>query len=184
MASLAVLAVWAVLDRQSTGDRRRYHDKEFRVAHVLDGDTLDIDIPDGRRATTRVRLWGVDTPEVAGSPAGVMYFGPEASAYTKQHLTDRSVRVVLAPTQTRDIYNRLLAFIYFTEGEERMLNEALVETGHAYSDWRFDHPFRRRFETLEKRAQAAHVGLWGQVASDQMPAWRQRMETARSQNKH
>ncbi len=127
---------------------------------------------------------GVDTPEVAGSPAGVMYFGPEASAYTKQQLTDRSVRVVLAPTQTRDIYGRLLAFVYFKDIDERMLNEALVETGHAYSDWRFDHAYRRRFEAVEKRAQAGQVGLWSDVTFDQMPAWRQRMESARFQIKN
>ena len=52
------------------GDTDRYHDKTFRVARVVDGDTLDIQVADRDKPVTRIRLWGVDTPEVAGTRAG------------------------------------------------------------------------------------------------------------------
>src|SRR4051812_20748449 len=72
---LAAAAV-AVLDRThrqgtpppiaaQSDDVARYHDHLFRIVHVVDGDTVDIDAPDGGKSKTRIRLWGVDSPEVA-----------------------------------------------------------------------------------------------------------------------
>ena len=46
-------------------DLQKYHEKIFTVVNVMDGDTIDIDIPDGKYDRTRIRLWGVDTPETA-----------------------------------------------------------------------------------------------------------------------
>ena len=43
-------------------DFQKYHRKTFTVLEVIDGDTLDIDIPDGEHDDTRIRLIGVDTP--------------------------------------------------------------------------------------------------------------------------
>jgi len=160
----------------STGtDRPRYHDKLFRVVKVVDGDTLDIDIADTDRPTTRIRLWGVDTPEVQGSPAGEMYFGPEASKFAKETLSGTSVRIVLAPKKTRGKYGRLLAYVMLERGGE-MFNELLLEKGFAYADRRFPHAYRKQFEAIEKRARRAGVGLWANVTLDQMPKWRQRFE--------
>ena len=47
-------------------DGWKYHDKVFTVVNVVDGDTIDIDISDDQHDTTRIRLWGVDTPETGG----------------------------------------------------------------------------------------------------------------------
>ena len=46
-----------------SSDFDKYNQKEFTVVKVVDGDTLDIDIPDAQYKTTRIRLIGVDTPE-------------------------------------------------------------------------------------------------------------------------
>lgn len=179
---VAVVAVW--LDRTgrlgSRGDDYgRYHDRQFRVVHVVDGDTFDINAPDGDKSYTRIRLWGVDTPEVAGSPAGEMYYGPEASAFAKETLDGRDVRIELAPDKSRDKYGRLLAYAYRVD-TGAMFNEELISTGHAYADSRFPHAYAERFRTLEERAARAGVGLWKDVRPDQMPAWRQRRDAARS----
>src|SRR5438477_10154246 len=61
------------------------------VTHVVDGDTLLARFADGR--VEKVRLLGVDTPEVVDPRKPVQCFGPEASAFTKAQLTGR--RVVL-----------------------------------------------------------------------------------------
>jgi endonuclease YncB( thermonuclease family) len=160
----------------STGtDRPRYHDKTFRVVKVVDGDTLDIDIPDTDRATTRIRLWGVDTPEVQGSPAGEMYFGPEASKFAKETLSGTNVRIVLAPNKTRGKYGRLLAYVMLERSDE-MFNELLLQKGLAYADRRFPHAYREQFQAIEKRARRNGAGLWANVTIDQMPKWRQRFE--------
>lgn len=158
-------------------DYTRYHDKVFEVVNVVDGDTFDINITDGRHPTTRIRLWGVDTPEVGGRREGTMYYGPEASAFAKRRLMGRQIRVVLSPTKTRGKYGRLLAYAYLVPSDV-MFNELLLEHGFAYADWRFGHPYKRQFKNIEKRARKQGAGLWAEVSFEQKPPWRQRMESA------
>ncbi len=163
---------------QPEGDYARYHHKTFNVVKVVDGDTLDIDLPDGRFDTTRIRLWGVDTPEVAGSPRGEMYWGQNASAFAKRTLIGQRVRLELVERSTRGKYKRLLAYVYLADSGE-MFNEMLLTTGHAYADTRFAHPRRDHFIALEAAARANRIGLWKDVTTDQMPKWRQRVERSR-----
>jgi micrococcal nuclease len=156
-------------------DHDRYNNKTFTCMNVVDGDTLDIDTPDGMKASTRIRLWGVDTPETVKPGTPPMYFGREASDYTKSRVLHRPVRIVLAPSTTRDRYDRLLAYVYPAD-TDAMLNEELLEQGYAYADTRFAHAWRERFAVLEARARKAGAGLWASVRIDQMPEWRQRLE--------
>ena len=158
-------------------DRARYHDRTFRVVHVVDGDTLDIDASDGNKPKTRIRLWGVDTPEVGHGKGKDMYFGPEATAFAKKTLDGRDVHVVLSKKRTRGKYGRLLAYVFLERGGV-MFNEMLLEEGLAYADLRFPHDYRKQFEATEKRARRAGVGLWAEVERDDMPEWKQRFERA------
>jgi len=167
------------------GDRSRYHDRTFRVVYVVDGDTLDIDAPDadkpvGRRdqggsVRTRIRLWGVDTPELARNGRPEMHFAKAAKEFAEQTLRGKEVNVVLAPEKTRDKYGRLLAYIFCERGG-RMFNEMLIEEGYAYADPRFTHPYKKQFESTENRARKNGVGLWSGLTLDQMPAWKQRRQ--------
>lgn len=180
---LLVAAAFAVCDRltyrQPTGDDyARYDGRNFRVVRVVDGDTLDIDVPDAGRPHTRIRLWGVDTPELARGDVPAMHFGEEAWRFAKERLEGREVVIELAPSRTRDKYERLLAYVYFERGGA-MFNELLAEEGLAFADQRFRHPYDDRFELLEKRARVAGRGLWAKVTSDQMPEWRKRMDEQR-----
>lgn len=159
-------------------DYLRYHDRTFRVVYVVDGDTLDVNAPDGTHEKTRIRLWGVDTPETVDDRTGVMYFGPEASAFAKSTLLSSNVRLELINNNTRDRHGRLLAYVY-GNGASVSFNEMLVAEGYGYADWRFAHPLKQRFEQVEKDARRQRKGLWAAVADDQKPAWRQRMERRR-----
>ncbi len=179
-ALLVGLFLLAVVDRAGWlhrlgDDRTRYHDKTFRVVKVVDGDTFDIGAPDGSRPSTRVRLWGVDTPEVVDPRYGTMYYGPEASAFAKRMVLGKDVRIELSPARSRDNkrHNRLLAYVYLTESGE-MVNELLLTTGHAYADTRFDHVWAERFRELERKAVRGKAGLWANVRPDQFPAWKLR----------
>ena len=176
-----VVAVVAVVARRSAGpvapaggdDQERYHGKTFRVARVVDGDTIDLAVADGQHARTRVRLWGVDTPEVAGSPSGEMYYGPQASALAKTALEGREVIPLLIKGDTRGKYGRLLAYLQIP-GTDVTFNERLIATGHGYADWRFEHPYKKHFLDVERRARQSRKGLWADVRPEQMPGWRQR----------
>lgn len=153
-------------------DLQKYHAKTFRVTNVLDGDTLEIDIPDANYNHTRIRLWGIDTPETKHPDFGVMYFGPQAAEFAKQLTFGKKVTVYLDETRTRGYYGRLLAYVLLPD--DRFLNEVLVAEGFAYSDLRFDHGFYNTYKQLEAGARSAKKGLWENVTREQLPQWLQR----------
>lgn len=167
---------------KASSDHEKYHDRSFRVVHVVDGDTLHLDVPDGRHDATRVRLWGVDTPETGHGNTPEMYFGPQAKAFAQETLEGRTVHVLLAEKRTRDKYDRLLAYVYVERGGV-MFNELLLEEGYAYADRRFPHHYREAFAAVEARARRAGKGLWADVTPEQMPPWRQRMDAADSRRR-
>ena len=177
---VALAAVAVVCERAGRGpvqgdDQSRYHDRTFRVARVVDGDTIDIEIPDRDRPFTRIRLWGVDAPEVGRGRHTGAHFAAEATAFADQILAGRNVHVVLSPKRTRGKYGRLLAYVYLERGGA-MFNEMLLEEGFAYADLRFDHHYYNQFKAIEKRARKTGRGLWAEVTADRMPEWKQRFE--------
>ncbi|MFW5682759.1 MAG: hypothetical protein ACOC1G_07110, partial [Phycisphaeraceae bacterium] len=66
-AGLAMLAAAdRLVDVPWSGDTMdRFHDREVRVVRVIDGDTLEVLLPGQPGETFRVRLWGIDAPELA-----------------------------------------------------------------------------------------------------------------------
>jgi endonuclease YncB( thermonuclease family) len=158
--------------RTAAFDLERYHGKTFTVANVIDGDTLDIDVPDGRYEHTRVRLLGIDTPETGGGQSAGMYYGPQAAEFTRKSAFGKSVTVYLdSPNPTRGKYGRLLAYVKLPDGG--FLNELLLTEGCAYADPRFNHSFYNKYKQLQSAARSAKKGLWQNVTPDQLPEWMQ-----------
>ncbi len=155
-------------------DFERYNSRLFPVTKVVDGDTLDIGIPDGNDSYTRIRLWGVDTPETKKPNTPVMYFGPQATKFTTDNVLNKNVTIFLEKKQSRDRYGRLLAFVQLQDG--KYLNEELLSQGFAYNDSRFKHSFSNLYKQLESAARRDGRGLWKNVTVDQMPEWRQKLE--------
>jgi len=183
-AVIAALAALAIADRlvfvvgrdQPQDDWQRYDQRVFLVAHVVDGDTIDLDVADQvqRRRHTRVRLWGVDTPEAPRDDRAGMYYAEQATAFTSRLVLGKSVEVRLHPgKKTRGKYGRLLAYIHLPQSGE-VLNELLVKTGHGYADRRFDRHMSH-YKWLERQADKQRLGLWAEAMPEQWPAWRQRM---------
>ena len=121
------------------------------VTKISDGDTVRLS------GLGRVRLIGVDTPEVHGRAE---CFGAEASAFVERLLPPGArVRYRLG-TEERDRYGRALAYVWLRDG--RFLNRLLVVRGYAqpltippnveYAD---------RFGADARRAREAGRGLWG-----------------------
>jgi len=177
-------------------DWDKYNGKSFIVVKVVDGDTIDINIPDGNYSHTssvrdqismmsdghhgrsvsngtRIRLLGVDTPETKNPHTEVMYYGPEASEFTAKMVLGKNVTVVMDKlSNPRDKYHRLLGHIRLPDG--RILNEELISNGFAYADPRFPHSFKKKYMQLEKNAKEQKIGLWKNATKDQMPKWRQK----------
>ncbi len=126
---------------------------QARVVRVVDGDTVVL------TRLHKVRLIGVDTPEVHG---GVECYGRAASAFARRVLLrGRRVRYRIG-VEPRDRYGRTLAYLWLEDG--RMFNELLAERGYAQPltvPPNVDHA--HRFAAAARRARRARRGLWGRA---------------------
>ncbi len=136
--------------------------KTFPVAKVVDGDTLDISVNGN---TVRIRLIGIDTPEVVDPRKVVQCFGREASDKAKQILTGTQVRIELDPSQGMyDKYDRLLAYIYAplnVKQEGLLFNKYMIAEGYAH-EYTYDLPYKyqKDFKAAEVSAREGEKGLW------------------------
>jgi len=154
--------------RRPAPEAETYDGKTFAVVRVIDGDTLDVDRPDGDYPQTRVRLWGVDTPETKKPETPVQHFGPEATAFTRDLCAGKNVRLGLEPgRRRRDKHGRLLAWVHLPDG--RLLNRVLVAQGYAYADPRYRHHLYRELRGLQTEARKARRGLWKDVREKDLP---------------
>jgi micrococcal nuclease len=129
----------------------------YSVAHFVDGDTIAVNM-NGR--VEKVRLVGVDTPETHKPNTPVQCYGPAAAAYTKNTIGSQKVRLVSDSKSTdRDRYDRLLRYIYLSDGH--LLNEELIKGGYGFYYPYFPFSKSTEFAAAQSAARAAHRGLWG-----------------------
>lgn len=182
--SLAAASV--ALDRAGVfghrGDDWRIYDRRtFVVSRVVDGDTVCIRLNNGEDQT-KIRLLGVDAPELYSDSTGLPDFWAErAKNYLADRLMNKPVTLRLEPTQTRDRYDRLLAYLFLTDADN--LNLELIRDGQVYADRRFNHTFRPQFELAEIEARKKGRGLWQEVEENQMPPWRRQWLNALRERK-
>ena len=128
-----------------------------KIAHVIDGDTVDIDI-NGR--TERVRLIGVNTPETKHPTKPIECFGPEASAYLTQLLPKGTTVRIERDVEARDQYGRMLLYLYLGSND-LFINLDLVARGYGTPMSIEPNTFHRNdFVRAAAQAEAANVGLW------------------------
>jgi micrococcal nuclease len=127
------------------------------VATVIDGDTIDVVI---RGRDERVRMLGIDTPEIHLDGAPPECFGPEAAAFTAS-LLPRGTRVRLERDVVgRDHYGRLLAHIYRL-ADGLLVNEAILRAGYAQPlTIAPNEVFAERYVAATVAAEADDLGLW------------------------
>ncbi|HET8820692.1 MAG TPA: thermonuclease family protein [Thermoleophilaceae bacterium] len=124
---------------------------DARVTKHTDGDTLWLS------GVGKVRLIGIDTPEVYGRGE---CFGSRASAFVERTAPlGAKVRYRLGADE-RDRYGRALAYLWLADG--RFLNRLLVARGYAQPltvppNVEYEDVFAR----ASRRARAAGRGLWG-----------------------
>ncbi len=146
----------------TNSDQENYDNRIHTIINVADGDTIFIDWPDNiaRRGRTRIRLIGVDTPELGKGQSKDMPYSQEAYKFVYDAIMTKQVTLKLEPNrESRDKYNRLLAYVYIDDGKT-MLNEILLEKGMGWPDKRHEHLYQDRFEKLYKLARSNKVGLW------------------------
>lgn len=135
------------------------------VIEVIDGDTITVAPAGQKDALMRIRLYGIDAPELA-QPYG------DHSAAILRRLLARTKRVQIIPMRT-DRYGRTVALVVQREGT---VNKAMLEQGAA---WFYEQYCTAHFcqEWKEKAALAAQkrMGLWeAEGAIDLTPPWQWR----------
>lgn len=133
------------------------------VEYVVDGDTIDVMI-DGTEE--RVRLTGIDTPEVAHGASGSRpatigeCFGDEATGFTESLLPVGTPVRLVRDIVGRDDYGRVLAYVYRAD-DGIFVNYEIVRQGYAQP---LTIPPNVTFADLmvdaARAAEADDVGLW------------------------
>lgn len=133
-----------------------------RVTAVVDGDTLRVEDLDGR-PLGRVRLLGIDAPEVAHPPAAAECYADEATDLLEELApVGGAVQLVTDNGQpNRDRYDRLLRYVD-TEGGDLDVSRELLARGAArrYEASR-DLVREESYSSAIRAAQDADTGLWG-----------------------
>src|SRR5829696_1976590 len=132
-----------------------------RVARVVDGDTIRVELPSGEEA---VRYIGIDTPESVKPGAPVECFAKRASALNERLVEGERVRLV-RDLEARDRYGRLLAYVYRVR-DDLFVNAELVRGGYAQP---LTIPpnvaHAAEFRPLAAAARRAGRGLWSACGS-------------------
>lgn len=117
------------------------------IATAVDGDTIDL-------AGQRVRLYGIDAPEIAQT----CHIGATAYPCGKESLS-HLVQLIAGQTVTcteraRDRWRRLVAVCKLPDGTD--IGRQMVRNGHALAFVRYSLDY----QPDERYAQAARAGLW------------------------
>lgn len=140
----------------SDGERRH----EGVVQYVIDGDTFEVKLDDGK--TERVRAILVNTPETChkSSPPDCEPepYGIEATDFTRELLDGKTVYLE-TDESLRDPYDRLLAYVYLEDG--RMYQELILEEGLAeIMAIKPNVKYQEQLEEIEQAAKAQRVNIW------------------------
>lgn len=133
-------------------------DKPYRtlklVKRVYDGDTIILE--DGQR----VRLLGVNTPEIESRFRASESGGVAAKEWLRQQIQRQGKKVYLELDEEKhDRYKRLLAHIYLPDGKH--LNLALIENGLGIIN--IIPPNIRHADKMlkaQRKAEERHIGVW------------------------
>ncbi|TFH18800.1 MAG: thermonuclease [Acidimicrobiales bacterium] len=141
-----------------TGSDRGVGTGAATVAHVVDGDTIDVQI--GEREE-RVRLIGIDTPETKKPNSPIECFGPEASAFTASLLPIGTRVRIERDLVGRDDYGRLLGYVYLDGIDGTFVNMEIIRQGYATPlTIEPNSTYAREFAQAATDAEAAGLGLW------------------------
>lgn len=139
---------------------------QYPVLSVDDGDTLIVAV---NGQPTRVRMIGVDTPELHHPEKPVQCFAHEARQFTQDTIGQHNVQLVADPLDDdKDLYGRLLRYVYLPDGT--LVNAAIIQHGYGFAYRPFPFSKAETFTRLEHAAKTQQRGLWQQceINEDQL----------------
>lgn len=136
---------------------------EGKVTKVADGDTLTVLTRDGTRI--KVRLYGIDAPEIRHEEMPGQPYGEGAKSALKQFALGKWVTVEIVDVDT---HGRVVGIVR-REGVD--INREMVRSGYAWAYRRFlSAPYASAYIDAESEARSRRLGLWKQTHPD--PPWK------------
>ena len=125
-----------------------------KVIVVYDGDTIKVRFRD--KQEWKVRLIGVDAPEI-GSPVKEVEFQAQMSKrFTFYYLYQKKIKLSYED-ELIDKYGRVLAYVW-TE-EQGLFNKFIISEGFASAMRNFSYQYREEFRETEHEARKLEKGL-------------------------
>jgi micrococcal nuclease len=135
---------------------------EGEVTRVIDGDTLTLTTREGTKL--RVRLYGIDAPEVRHEEMAGQPYGEEAKAALAALALGRRVTVEIIEI---DAHRRTVGIVHRSGAD---INLEMVQSGHAWAYRRYlSAPYASRYLDAEREARRRRLGLWKDAHPD--PPW-------------
>jgi len=133
----------------------QYHPTSGMVTYVFDGDTMKVE---SGGIFFKVRVLGIDTPEVSGPYTRAEPFGRMASERTKALALGKRVGLEYDSKKQKDKHGRLLAYVTLPDGRDLgrlLISEGLAEAFHSTRYGR-----KTLYHNLESQARKARLGIW------------------------
>ena len=128
------------------------------VDEIIDGDTIKVKTG---RGVERVRLIGIDAPEVDHSGPDDDCYGEETKNYLDDILSDKTVWLTF-DSECEDDYDRSLAYVHRGVESDEFIQRLLLMGGWASTlSIHPNVPFRSLFSQDQVDAQDADAGMWG-----------------------
>ena len=106
-----------------------------KVVHIVDGDTVDVDIDLGFGVwmkKQRIRLYGIDTPESRTRDLEEKKYGLAAKAFLTGMLDDEAGITLKTHKDKEGKFGRILGELWrITDFADQSINEYLIEKHHA-----------------------------------------------------
>jgi endonuclease YncB( thermonuclease family) len=127
-----------------------------KMTRSIDGDTIEVRITNNREVI-KVRLIGVDTPEMKSNSHRPEYMAEEAKIYTETFTYNKNLYLEFGDKKT-DMFGRTLAYVYDENGD--CLNLNLIRYGYALAYTKFNFKHRSEYIKEECVAKDKGIGLW------------------------
>ncbi|MDH3382974.1 MAG: thermonuclease family protein [Deltaproteobacteria bacterium] len=135
---------------------------EGEVTRVIDGDTLTLTTREGTKL--RVRLYGIDAPEIRHEEMAGQPCGKEAKEALTALALGRRVTVEIVEI---DAHRRMVGIVRRSGAD---MNLEMVRGGYAWAYRRYlSAPYASRYLDAEREARGKRLGLWKDANPE--PPW-------------
>ena len=144
------------------------------VSRIIDGDTFEVRI-DGQ--VEKIRIIGLDTPELHHPQKPVQYFAKKAKQHAKELLQSKTVELHFDDAnkakKNRGYFGRLLCHVFLQDGQNFALKMIRDGYGHALTRYPFEPDMMEAYRIAEREAKEQKRGFWasdGTSSTGEKPA--------------